>query len=229
MGCSPTTNDTCIGCFNWGSGPKGPRALIDNACTTVLANTAIADCKQYFGDNDGQHQTMWNCSICNTNWQNQDVSINEPTCSNEPLDAEKCDLPIENCLQSVCYTWNGIDFVKVCKMCIANYTGTAETFLFGGYSGCTSVGTIFNCEYHYLAGINSQVCYSCKQGYAVHSTPTACIAYTTDPNCRQLNMAGTCKYCWHAYYWDDSLCILSSNFIKFSSLVFSLMILSLLN
>lgn len=136
---------------------------------------------------------------------------NTPTCSNEPLDPIKCEEPIDNCLQSVCYTWNEFDYIKSCYMCIRNYTGTAQTFLYGGWSHCTKIGVINNCEYHYLSGISTQACYSCKLGFAVHSTPTSCITFTSDINCRQLNLSKKCKYCWHAYYWDTDLCILKTN------------------
>lgn len=68
MGCSPATDDFCISCFSWGSGSLGARSLIENACTTVLAYTAVENCKRYFGDNDGHNQTIYNCSTCKTNW-----------------------------------------------------------------------------------------------------------------------------------------------------------------
>merc|ERR1712151_189741 len=103
-------------------------------------------------------------------------------------------------------------------MCKKNYAPSGTLTASIGSSACATTGVITNCEYHYLSS-STTACYSCKSNYAVASTSTSCTSYTTDKNCRQLNSSGTCSYCWHAYYWNATVCKLASSIVALSLIV----------
>ena len=89
-------------------------------------------------------------------------------------------------------------------MCKKNFDGVGwESVNKTGSLSCQEGIPIINCEYALkIDSINNQ-CYSCKKNYAVSSSKFSCVSFTTDVNCRQLNLGEEhCHYCWHGYYWD---------------------------
>lgn len=209
MGCHATTANTCLSCFNWGSGSVGVRALVSSSCTTAMTTTKVTDCKWYSGTNNGTTQDVNNCQMCNKDYLNKNASTAVPTCSNTALNTTTCSAKVSNCEQTVCYTANGTTYTLACGMCKKNYAGSGTATANAGYASCSTSGVITNCEYHYYTG-SALGCYSCKSNYAVASTSTTCTAYTTDSNCRQLHSTGSCGYCWHSYYWNVSTCKLTA-------------------
>lgn len=210
MGCSNVTANACLSCFNWGSGSIGARSLISAACTSALTTTAVTDCKFYYGTNNGTTQTLSNCMMCNKDFYNMNASTTVVTCSNTAASTTVCTGKIDNCAQTACYTADGTTYVSRCKTCNSGYTGSGTATTDIGYSACSKTGILVNCESHYLSGSATTACYSCASNYAVASTSITCSAYTTDGNCRQLDSAGACSQCWHAYYWNTSTCKLTA-------------------
>ena len=209
MGCDTNTADSCLACFNWGSGSIGARALISALCTTAITTALVTDCKFYSGFGNGTTQSLSNCSMCNKDFINQNANTTTVTCSNTAANTTTCTGKIDNCLQTACYTADGTTYVNNCNMCIKNYAGTG-TATGVGWSSCAASTAITNCEYQFLPGASTNACYSCKSNYAVASTSLTCSAYTTDGNCRQLDSSGDCAYCWHAYYFNISTCKLTA-------------------
>ena len=208
MACNMSTANACDACFNWGSGSVKARALISSACTTVMSTTLITDCKYYSGSNNGTTQTITNCQVCNKDFLNVNANTTTVTCSNTAANTTTCTGKVSDCDQTTCYTADGTTYTLACKLCGKNKAGSGTATANAGYAACAGTA-LTNCEYHYYNG-SAQACYSCKSNYAVASTTTSCTAFTTDSNCRQLNSAGTCHYCWHAYYWNTSTCKLTA-------------------
>ena len=98
-------------------------------------------------------------------------------------------------------------------MCKKNYSGSGYDMVnHTGSDECALNIPIANCEFVMTTQTASYKCYSCKKDYAVAYNEFSCISFTKDQNCRSLAVDGTnCYYCWHSYYWDQSLCKLRSN------------------
>lgn len=129
-------------------------------------------------------QTEDNCVVCNKDWLNYYSVTTIATCTDSGIGTDVCASKIDNCYQNVCYFDNSA-YYRSCKICSKNYTGSG-VWQNGGYPACGTDNTIGNCEYHYLVSATG-TCYSCKADYAVASTGTSCVSFTSDPNCRTLN------------------------------------------
>ena len=217
MGCSSTTANTCVSCYNWGSGNILARALVMGLCTTIMGPTIVQDCKYYSGTNDGNLQTIDNCQRCSKIWLNINSNTTTQTCSDTAINSS-CTAVIPKCRQSVCYTADGATYVTRCKWCNKDYAGTGSVSQDAGFESCGAGGTISNCEFYGLLGASTLSCDSCKAGYALKSNQIKCTSFTIDANCRMLNGSNTCQYCFHSYFWNTNLCKLFTNLVAFSSI-----------
>ena len=230
MACNSSTENKCDACFNWASGgaikARGQDAT-NYDCQEELEYQKVANCKFY----DGQTQelaaarTITSCYVCNKDYLRWQVTSLSAECTDlQPLN---CSF-INHCLTVVCYdgdtAYNGTSgstgWSYGCRMCKSGYKGSGWDATNGaGSTSCVSGTAITNCDYAVATSASAYNCYGCKSNYAVASTQTTCTSYTTTSNCRLLNSAGDCHYCWHSYYWDTADCILSSYLYKNTVLI----------
>merc|ERR1712139_71599 len=191
MGCSST--NVCSSCFNWGSGTVGARSLASSTCTASLTRTA-SNSKYYSGTHTNSSNWAVGSAVC-TGGKHFTVNSTGAT----PYTA--------TCASAVP---TGVTAVANCEYPQVSTTSSGSTAYCalckkgkGGNSTSTScAGTaITNCDYAYGTS-----CGACKSKYAVASTGLTCTAFTTDSNCRQLASDGTCGSCWHAYYFNATVC-----------------------
>ena len=225
MACNASTVDKCDACFNWGlGGAVKARALNPTLfdCSDTLDYQQVKDCKFYDGQAqiDGTARTITSCMLCAKDYLRWQVTSLQAECTDlQPLNC----LFINHCLTTVCYdgttayagTAGSTGYSYGCRMCKLGYMGSGWDAVNGvGSTSCVKGTTITNCEYPIATSATEFKCYGCKTDYAVASTELECVSYTTSTNCRLLNSAGECHYCWHAYYFDNANCVLSSYLYK---------------
>lgn len=220
MACNSSTANKCDACFNWGSGSNVARALdaTNYDCQEELKYLKVASCKYYDGLTEvlGTDRTIDTCKICSKNYLRWQYTSKAAECTDLlPLNCAF----MNHCLTVVCFDGNTPDGATTstlgwsygCRMCKGGYMGEGWDSANGtGSQSCVSGTAITNCDYVVATSASTNNCYACKSGYAVASTLTSCTSFTTTPNCRLLNSAGSCHYCWHSYFWDTESCILSS-------------------
>jgi len=120
---------------------------------------------------------------------------------------------ISNCEQTLCY--DGTTDTVACGVCKKNYYGsTWEAVNGSGSAACTATPTITNCEQQFQSSATVNKCYTCKSNFAVANDELSCVAYTTDSNCRSLQTGNAaCRNCWHAYYWNATVCKLAAKIL----------------
>jgi hypothetical protein len=221
MACSETVENKCDACFNWGSGTHLPRALntavTPQDCVTPLSFT-IANCKWYSGldTTTASARTIETCHVCEKKFLKWNSVSNTSHCSDELPFGQK---EIENCGTQVFFE-TSTTITTGCRMCKKGFSGSGwDTINNAGSKSCPKNLAITNCMKVTGQSDGSYQCYHCKANYAVNITMTGCVSFTLDPNCRTL-LGGTkgCHYCWHSYYWDNILCILAGEVIRFGFL-----------
>jgi len=124
---------------------------------------------------------------------------------------------------NVCWKESNGTYYSGCRLCYKDYSQKISASNKAGGTACMKGNNITNCEYQSALYNGSAVnieCFSCKSNYAVSSTLDSCVSFSSDANCRSLQSGGTsCKNCWHSYYWNSSLCVLSSNLVVGTVLV----------
>merc|ERR1712113_108076 len=228
--CNGCTDDTtsatsaCSACFNWGAGGDiGARQLSGTSCATAVANK-VTDCKYYLNTISAT-KTINDCAVCDDKtWlnitDNNTAASIAITCSDTASNTTTCAAEVANCEQSLCFTSTAGVVSVGCRACKEGYTGSGTQISNVGYTACSTTGIIANCDYH-MSSNNAQ-CYTCASDYAVASTNTSCTAFTTDSNCRKLSNTW-CSECWHAYYFENTTCILAGKLFVFSAFVVAVM------
>jgi len=222
MACGITNADACAMCFNYKKGKVGPKLMtgvsqaVGTHCQTAMT-TEVANCKIY--DGSGSNTTTANkCLLCESNhFKNLTYTggaLTTIACSKTAITLSTACAKIDNCEQMVCK--DDTTDAHGCQFCKKGYyNGTYVTGM--GSSNCIKGVTITNCEMSYATGTTTHGCYYCKSGYAVNAAnDTGCTAYTTDSNCRKLQLDGTTTYCyscWDAYYWNATKCKLSAGVV----------------
>lgn len=211
-GCHLTTADACTSCFTYKSGKVGPRALVSSACTTALTTRLVTDCKIYSGGITSATGTKaaTDCTVCDKDFKNWTVTGTVLACSATAVTLTTACTKVANCMQTVCVKDTTESFG--CSICNKNYSGATYVNATAGTSSCTKTNAITNCEVmYYTSSIANKACHYCKTKYAVKQDDSACVAYTTDSNCRKLHTGDAqCEVCWDAYYWNLTKCKLSA-------------------
>merc|ERR1711953_135280 len=216
--------NTCVGCFNWGSGTIGARELASAKCLVKVSNPVL-NCL-FYNNIISSTKKYEDCVVCNNKtWLNlteASKNISKIECSDTAVKATTCKAKVANCLQSMCVDQTSKALVG-CKQCMKGYlasgtvlTGT-DTSTKLGYTACAK-SAIANCD---LGLFNDpKKCYTCATGYVVVTAKTSCSAYTKDANCRELGSGDTeCIECWYSYYFELSKCILGANIMALGGLV----------
>jgi hypothetical protein len=112
--------------------------------------------------------------------------------------------------------FDGLLDTQGCRMCSKGHSGSGyDSVNHTGSTECHKNVPIIGCEYVITTQTSSYMCYSCEPGSAVSHSRFSCISFTLDQNCRTLNSSAVyCHYCWHSYYWDQSLCKLGANLVS---------------
>lgn len=220
MGCSSSTTNKCVSCFNWGSGSVGVRALNNSAspinCITA-APTAMktSDTKIYSNaiTTTGTTKSYNTSAICNKDFRNWTATGSTLACSNTKLSTVTSCAKISNCMSTTCF--DSTTDTVTCEYCKKNYSGSSyDTTNSAGGTACASYSSISNCEYYYMSGSSTHSCVSCKSKYAASYGNASCTSFTTDSNCKSLQSGNTtCRQCWDAYYWNTSTCKLAGSIL----------------
>merc|ERR1712232_459679 len=198
------------------------------AATSYCANAAsnaITDCKVYSGSNTTTI-SLQDCIYCNSKtWlnltDNATAASRLRTCSDTAISTTTCASSISNCDQSMCFKSAAGAYTAGCRVCKSGYKG-GTTAISGndgtlGYTTCVAT-TITNSDVGNPT--NNAQAYFCKSGYAVSNAGTACTAFSTDSNCRQLGSTGAyCGTCWFAYYFTTTVCTLGTSLAAFAGIV----------
>lgn len=230
MGCGTTNADACTMCFNWGTGSVKAKLMTGTAgatgthCTTAMT-TMITDCKQY--DGSGSNTTTQNkCLFCASgyfkNLTYTSGTLSAVACSKTAVTLTTACVKIDNCEQVVCSKNTTEAFG--CGMCKKGYYNSGTyTSAIGTTAACTKGTNVTNCDMTWQSGTSTHSCYYCKSGYAVNAAnDTGCTAYTTDKNCRKLQLDGTttyCSVCWDAYYWNATVCKLKAGVVVMGAIM----------
>jgi hypothetical protein len=218
MACSPSTTNKCDACFNWREGIVGAKVLDTSVtphdCKTLL-NLTVADCKFYNGTltTSTNVKDINTCQLCDSSKEYLIFKDHEKTavCSNtRPVGRTT----ISNCMTVVIF--DGLVDTQGCRMCNKGHSGSGyDSVNHTGSTECHRNVPIAGCEYVMTTQTSSYMCYSCEIDHAVSHTGFSCISFSLDKNCRTLNSSAVyCHYCWHSYYWDQTLCKLSANLVS---------------
>lgn len=85
--------------------------------------------------------------------------------------------------------------------------------LANAFKKCTdsTSGSIANCAYTGLTRATNTtptiVCYACKEGFVLDNAGTACVTYTEDINCMQVDANSKCKKCWWPFWFQQDICL----------------------
>jgi hypothetical protein len=206
-GCDTSIATNCTRCHNYHMGTIGAKFLTSNNCVNSL--TPIVGCKIYYDrlTTAPTSTVAGSCVMCD-----KEMPIVETTTAGVVSVTCEKDLPtgctkIDNCHQPKCTTADaGVNYTSTCVQCEKGKGASA-------IDACAATIPA-NCEVSAWIGGAAKCEYASKD-YAMDSTWLTPVAYTTDSACQAL-MAGSitqCQICWDGYYWDTTVCKLSTQLI----------------
>jgi hypothetical protein len=232
MACSLTTVNQCEACFNWPGGTETLKYLDTSTtpvdCQETLIYLLVDECKFYDGLSaiNQAARTINTCTLCKKDFLRWQAVGAMAICTDwAPIKCKK----VPNCMTTVCFDGVTEDttpgtYSQGCRMCDKGYSGdTWDTANNAGSATCVKKSVITNCDFSMQQSSTVHHCYSCATNYVVTVAGTSCMSFTTDPNCRRMNTGDVfCHYCWHSYFWENKLCVLSGGFLRVSMILIAI-------
>merc|ERR1711988_93969 len=199
------TKNTCSSCLNDPANKAGAKSLKDGNCKTALTKT-VTGTKYYSGTHTNE-STTWGIEDvhCGTGavWHmNSNVSPATYTCdSSTAVAGSSGTCYVADCLYTACTTASGGAVTKYCQVCATGKVNANRTLA----CAATASGTaIANCSQY-----SGAACAVCASGYSLNSAGNACVAFSSDKNCAQVDAtAKNCTHCAWGYYFSGSKCVL---------------------
>jgi len=223
----PTSSTLCTKCFAWNTDARAiDYTATANNCATKLTN-GVTDCEFYFTETSNTNSLLFptasTCMRCKKTYANyiraSASGIATLTCSSSK--GSGCTGTVENSLQTACIArWSTVDNALVSSQCAftcnEGYIPAENDVWDYGFLKCVK-GTPPTPNCRWLMFSTNQwstpLCQGCTKNFARISN-YACVGYTTDENCKDVNTADEgCIQCWFAYYFSGTTCTLYSQFL----------------